>query len=344
MRKRVWIDAVDGKYARYSPLIRKVLEKEGIDVIITSRDHPDTISMMKYLGERFYIIGRWSYSKSPREKLKVSLERQLELMEFIENVNPDLFISFPSVEGSRVAFGLGIPILCVPDTPHAYHVCKLTIPLSDKLLTTEAIPKREFSKYGIDEERIVQFKSVDEYAWMKDYKPNSKIVDELNLDPDKPTVLVRQAEIMAAYFPSTRDPLLPIARKLSKHFQVIYLTRLHGNSEYEKTLIVPQTFIDAASLVFYVDAVISVGGTIAREAALIGTPAFVLEFVKSYQNDYLKRLGFPMYTFKDPNSLLKTAYALLKKGKTEQKTPNVKLEDPLERILNEVKSMLSQER
>ncbi|MHA1594232.1 MAG: DUF354 domain-containing protein [Candidatus Baldrarchaeia archaeon] len=340
MRKKVWIDAVDGKYARYSPLIKKVLEKEGFEVIITSRDHPDTIPMMKYLGERFYIIGQWSYSKSPKEKLKASLERQLELMEFIEGVNPDLFISFPSVEGSRVAFGLGIPILCVPDTPHAYHVCKLSIPLSDRLLTTEAIPKKEFSKYGIDENKILQFRAVDEYAWMKDYKPNPKFLDELDLDPEKPIVLVRQAEIKSAYYPAEHDPLFEVAKKLSRHAQVVYLTRLHQRVENAEGLIIPQSFIDAASLVFYADMVISVGGTITREAALIGTPGLVLEFQRIYSNEYLVTFGYPIYTFKDKVSLIKKAYEILEKGKNIRKVPRAKFEDPLKRIANEVKNML----
>ncbi len=62
-------------------------------------------------------------------------------------------------------------------------------------------------------------------------------------------------------------------------------------------LVVPQTFVDSVSLSAAADLVISVGGTISREAALQGTPSIVIRtFGMSYVNNYLSEQGFPLFT------------------------------------------------
>lgn len=341
-RKRIWIDACTGKHARYATFIKRSLEAAGFEVLITTREHPDTIPMLEYLGEDYRVAGRWSYSKSPREKLKASLERQLELMQIVDEFGPDAHISFPTVEGCRVAFGLGIPILCVGDSPHAVHVYKLTVPLTDVFVTSEGIPKEKITRFGIGPERVVQFRGVDEYAWMSSYKPNHKVVDELGLDTDRPIVIIREAETRAAYYPSDRDPLFSVARRLSERAQVVFLARVR--EEYKdvggRNLIIPSGFVDVASLVFFADLVISIGGTISREAALIGTPSLVYELWETEVNRYLNRLGYPIFLFNDLSLILKEAEKIIKSGTTGHERPRVPLENPLTAILREIRKIV----
>ncbi|NIQ05966.1 MAG: DUF354 domain-containing protein, partial [Candidatus Korarchaeota archaeon] len=77
--------------------------------------------------------------------------------------------------------------------------------------------------------------------------------------------------------------------------KVVFLPRY--DTKQREDLIVPQSFVDSASLVGRADLVLSIGGTIAREAALQGTPSIAIRPVgKSYVNEYLSEKGFPLFT------------------------------------------------
>ncbi len=44
---------------------------------------------------------------------------------------------------------------------------RLTIPLVQKILTSRIIPKKEFTKYGIDEKNIIHYKAIDAAVTIK---------------------------------------------------------------------------------------------------------------------------------------------------------------------------------
>ncbi len=76
---------------------------------------------------------------------------------------------------------------------------------------------------------------------------------------------------------------------------------------------------------------VSVGGTISREAALQGTPSIVINtFGTSYVNNYLSKLGFPLFTV-EPSEVLKLAKKYLGKKWNVKKQFN-QLEDPVDYI------------
>ena len=85
----------------------------------------------------------------------------------IKRFEPDLVISYGSPEAARISFGLGIKHIMFCDSPHANAVMKLTLPLIQKLLIPYVISKKEFSKYGIKEKDIVQYKAIDAVVTMK---------------------------------------------------------------------------------------------------------------------------------------------------------------------------------
>ena len=93
-----------------------------------------------------------------------------ELRNYLEKLRrfkPDLVISYGSPEAARISFGLGIKHIMFCDSPHANAVMRLTLPLIQKLLIPYVISKKEFSKYGINEKDIVQYKAIDAVVTMK---------------------------------------------------------------------------------------------------------------------------------------------------------------------------------
>jgi predicted glycosyltransferase len=283
---KIWYDACTGKHVRYGVAIARKLRTLGHEVILTTRKHPDTLALADLLGETFVKVGKYDPA-SQSSRLKESLKRQLLLCRMFKENVPDIAISHRSVELCRIAFGLGIPNISTHDTIHAEAINRLTMPLIDFLVVSEALPKRSVEGYGIT--RIFRFNGVDEVAWMKDFKPKVKY------DYEKPLIVVRELETKAVYAETKTNLTRSVAKKLASLGNVLFLPRYRR--KLKKGLHVPKEFVDSASLVSQADLVVSAGGTIAREAALQGVPTIVIPlFGQLHVNDYLSKKGFPIFT------------------------------------------------
>jgi hypothetical protein len=317
---KIWYDACTGKHVRYGASIAKRLRRLGHEVILTTRKHPDTLKLAKVLDEEFIPMGEYN-PVTLFTRLEASARRILKLSEMLKNNIPDVAMSHQSVELCRVAFGLNIPIILTADTPYATAVNTLTIPFANTIVISEAIPKRLFKKYG--RPKIFQFKGVDEVAWIKDFKPSK------NHEAKKPLIVVRQMENKAAYAIGKPDITKKIAQKLASLGNVLFIARY--NKSKEKGLMSIKEFVDSASLVADADLVVSVGGTIAREAALQGVPSIVIsEFGRTYVNDYLSKNGFPLFIVSTSNVLSVAKKHLGEKWDVKEKL--AKLENPLDII------------
>jgi len=280
---KVWYDACTGKHIRYGAAISKRLRKLGHDVIFTTREHPDTLALAQILGENPIVVGKYRPT-SLLSRLEESANRIIQFSKLFKKNPPDIAISHQSVELCRTAFSLGIPIILTADTPHATAVNRLTLPLADMIVVSEALPKRFLKNYC--KGNIIQFKGVDEVAWIKNLKPPEKS----NLK--RPLIVVRQMETKASYAHGAPDPTLEIAKKLESLGHVLFLRR-YSETEGKQNA---KEFVDSARIVANADLVVSAGGTIAREAALQGVPSLVIsELGRTYVNEYLARKGFPLF-------------------------------------------------
>jgi len=319
---KVWYDACTGKHVRYGVAVAKRLRKLGHEVFLTMREHPDTLALAELLGEEFAVVGKYA-PRSSVSRLRESLKRQLLLCEMLEKNRPDVAVSHGSVELCRTAFGIGTPIITTCDSPHAEAVNRLTLPLTDFLVVSRAIPKNCLRGYGA--KKIVQFNGVDEVAWIKGFKPL------VSYDFGRPLIVVRQFEVKAAYAQGKKDLTEELAKKLTKLGKVVFLPRY--DRKPREGLIVPKSFIDSASLAAQADLVVGAGGTLAREAALQGTPSIAIPTIgKSYVNDYVSERGFPLFTVK-AEEVFNYAKKLVSK-RFNVKPLLEKLENPVDLIEN----------
>ena len=307
---RAWLDACTGKHVRYAVAIARELRAMGHDVFLTTREHPDTVRLAEALGERFVVVGR--YAPGSREgKLMASIERTWGLAEAIRRLGrrPDVAICHQSVELCRVAFGLGIPIICTSDSPHAEAVGRLTIPLVSALVASRAIPRELFEALGA--RRVEQFNGVDELAWVGKQGLVAHDLPAEVADVDRPIIVVREEEYGASYARG-RGLMARLAGELAKLGSVVFLPRYSRPARLPRGVVVPRGFVDGAALAREADLVISVGGTICREAALQGTPALVIRYLRAklYVNDYLAKRGFPIFEV-GPDDVLERAEELL---------------------------------
>jgi predicted glycosyltransferase len=281
---KIWYDACTGKHIRYGTAIGRRLREAGYEFIFTTREHPDTVCLAKLLGENPIVVGKYNPS-TLCSRLQNSAERIIEFAKMFRDNPPDVAIAHQSVELCRTAFGFGIPIILTADTPYANATNRLTIPFAHSVVISEALPKSFAKKHCA--RNIITFKGVDEVAWIKSFKPT-----KIN-DLKKPLIVIRQIESKAAYAGGKDDAAHSLAKKLSELGDVHFIERYNGSG---KAFGVKESFVDSTNLVANADLVIGCGGTIGREASLLGVPSIgITDMAKTNVNRYLSEKGFPYF-------------------------------------------------
>ncbi len=297
---KVWLDVITPKQARLMAAISSFLNKE---YLITVKGLRESVSLLRDLGVKHKVVGRYAIG-GLKDKLLSYAERVELLLDTVLEFDPDVLISFSSPEAVRVAFGLSIKTLTLNDTPHSYHVARLTFPLSWKIVHPEAVPENEMIRLGASKDSLVPYAGVDEVAWVKDYVLSTSPVNR------EFKVFIRPEESGASYLLGRRRSIAlelvetvlemgaEVIVKPRYESQVEELTRMRAFRDGK--LVVLRDAVDTLDLFSKISLVITGGGTMAREAALLGTPSisvFPLD-VKLHVNEYLRERGFPTWRAK----------------------------------------------
>jgi len=290
---------------------------------------------------------------SLKAKLVSSVERVKSLASLPSLSGSEKVLSFSSPEAARVAYGLSIPHFCVSDSPHAEAVSRLTIPLSKMLFTPRVIPFKAWRNYGMDRARIFRYDAIDPVAWLRGFRPDPRVLDDLGLDSSRPILTIRPEESQASYLishSSDRVLSLSLAPALAQELpesQVVLIPRydlaVSTKRQVGRRVIVSGSAIDATSLLYYSRVFLGGGGTMTAEAALLGVPTISFyPCAPTYVECYLLRLGL-VSRIKGVEAIIKRCNHILKDPscaealRTKSRRIMSRMEDPtavIERHLN----------
>ena len=340
---KIWIDILTPKQLLFSePIIKKLEGKH--DLLYTSRDYEEVSKLAKIRDFNLIFVGKYG-GGDKKTKLKSSIDRMEKLSKIIRTFSPDIVISFCSPEAARISFGLGIKHIAFCDSPHANAVMRLTLPLIQKLLIPEIIPKEEFSRYGIDKKNIISYKAIDASVTIK-RGINQKEILPFNNNKQK-NILIRVEEEEASYT-SKSSKIIPIIKKIVNDYseqnivilgrytkQIQNLQKLIGG----KVKIVKMSY-DGKHLLNNTDIFIGSGGTMTAESALMGIPTISYNAVPNMIEDFLVK----KYLIKretNPNKISN----FIKKVLQSKNNPNQKrakrivgnMEDPIQKLIKVIK-------
>jgi predicted glycosyltransferase len=281
---KVWLDVLTPKQANFFAELQNRLNVRGFKTILTTRDYREVSELLELRNVKAIQVGRHG-GGALNEKLVESSKRVSALVKVVEEQEPEVAISFSSPEASRVAFGLKIPHYCISDSPHAEAVCRLTVPLSQKLFTPWIIPMYAWKRYGMNPIDIVRYRALDPAVWLIGYRSDPRVLDSLKLDVSKPVILVRTPEEFAAYLSARSSSMSGLAIDIiakvmdlaNDGFQIVVLPRYDGQGERLKKrfgdrVIVPEHVVETVPLLQAASVFIGGGGTMTAEAALLGVP------------------------------------------------------------------------
>ena len=341
---KIWIDILTPKQLLFSePIIEKLGQKH--DILCTSREYNEVTKLAKIRHFDLIFVGKHG-GGDKKSKLKASIERIEKLCKKIKKFEPDVVISFGSPEAARISFGLGIKHIMFCDSPHANAVMKLTLPLIQKLLIPYVIPKKEFSKFGINEKDIVQYKAIDAVVTIQ-RKINQNIISPFK-NNNKKNILIRVEEEEAAYT-SKSSKIIPIIQKIANDYkdeniivlgryiqQIINLQKIMG----KKIKVIKMSF-DGKYLLNDTDVFIGSGGTMTAESALMGIPTISYNAVPNIIENFLvkKSLVKRETNPEKVSNEIKRIFAR-KNDQNQKRAKKVvkQMEDPIEKLIKIIKN------
>ena len=341
---KIWIDILTPKQLLFSESIVERLRKKH-HILCTSREYEEVTKLSKIRHFDLTFIGKYG-GGNKKNKLEASIERIEKLSKKIKKFEPNLVISYGSPEASRISFGLGIKHIMFCDSPHANAVMRLTLPLIQKLLIPNIIPKKEFVKYGINEKDIVQYKAIDAAVTIK-----RKINEDYKLpfkNNNKKNILIRLEEEEASYTLNS-NKIIPIIQKIKNDYKnenIIVLGRYTKQIKNlqkvidNKVKIIKMSF-DGKYLLNNADIFIGSGGTMTAESALMGVPTISYNAVPNIVENFLVKKDL-VKRETDPNKISNHIKKIFEsKSNLNQKRAKkiVKnMEDPIEKLIKIIKN------
>jgi predicted glycosyltransferase len=296
---RVWVDLTNTAHVLVLRPLVELLERDGHEVTLTARPLSHTIELLEGWGHRHTVIG--GYGGSGRAgKARAAAGRIAKLARFARSREFDCALAHGSTDQPPVCRRYRIPNTTMFDYEWAALQHHVNCRLSTRVLVPDAIPPERLARYGARPPKLVRYPGLKEEYYLSDFEPDEEVLAELGLDRRHVICVVRTAPEYALYLRGAENLLLPrLLRKLSQapDTQTVVLARNDEQREaivalgLERT-VVPEQAVDGRSLVAFADLLVSAGGTMNREAAVLGTPVWsIFEGRRGAVDELLERHG-----------------------------------------------------
>jgi predicted glycosyltransferase len=277
---RVWIDITAPAHVLvFRPLMR-ILRDRGAEVEVTARSYAQTLELLELHGIEAEVFGRHG-GRSRLAKARAMLGRLGALRRWAKRRRFDVALAHGSHELTITAKRLGIPSSTTFDYEYAWLQHQLGCRAATRVVVPDAIPPERLERYGVRPPKLRQYEGLKEEYYLADFEPDRAVAEALALDGDRTLVVVRTPPDVSLYHRRS-NPLFPqVLEHVGRQddLQAVVLPRTKEQGEYVRSLglpslVVPDSAVDAQSLIGLADLVVSAGGTMNREAAALGVPVY----------------------------------------------------------------------
>jgi uncharacterized protein len=276
---KVWIDCTA---AAHPLVLRPILERlraRGEEVFITAREYGQTLGILERLGIPYTAVGSHG-GGSTLGKAAALGERSARLARLIWKLQPELAIAHGSVDLAVVSAMFRIPSAQLQDYEFAGLQRQISFRVARRVLVPDSIPLERLRRAGASERKLIRYPGLKEDYYLADFEPDPAVLGELGVKRERVLVLVRPPPETSEYH-ARNDLYAAVIDHLARHpeVQAVVIPRTEAQRSAlavtaAPNLIVPDTAIDAQSLIAFADLVVSAGGTMNREAVALGTPVF----------------------------------------------------------------------
>ena len=293
-KRSIWIDLDNSPHVPlFVPIVRHYRE-QGVHVTITARDHSQTIELLDLLGlaGTYSVIGS-HYGKSKINKLRGLLVRAKQLVSHIKASKKDVAVAVSHGSRSMVlaARWLKVPVVTMYD--YEFTETRIFNRFSDKVLVPDRIPDEVLNEIGLPRSKRRKYNGIKEELYVRNFRRDGGFRDRILRqygveDGDRVLAILRPPATTANYHSEKSDVLLDnilhfLLNAAGVFTIVVPRTALQGAAIAESVATIPDSHgrfvildkaVDGLELAAACDLLISGGGTMNREAALLGVPVY----------------------------------------------------------------------
>jgi hypothetical protein len=275
---KIWVDLANSPQVLFFRPILREFERRGHTPILTTRAYAQTVQLADRLKLQHTVVGRHGGRSFIRLMLQNYL-RSFGLARWAKPQHFDLAASHNSYSQAVAARLLGIPFITTMDYEFQplNHLC---FRLARRVIVPKVFPDHLLQRYGAAR-KTVFYPGVKEQVYLADFQPQENFRQNEGLPEDRPLIVIRPPAPWTAYHRFENDLFDRLLTYLADHIEPYYLflPRLSGQVEsvrHLRRIQIAEKIYDGPELLYHADVVISGGGTMNREAAVLGTPTYTL--------------------------------------------------------------------
>jgi len=322
MKKKIWYDLTNVPHVNFLHPVYQHYKSE-YDSIFTLRDFAETKGLFgKTFGFNPMIIGRHQ-GGSKVKKVLGSVKRVIDLNRAVGDFS--VKVSIGGDASGVVAKLRGKLSITFDDNEKAPNWRYSRF--SDLAFWPDVIDPNVLKKQGFKPHKTFRYMGYKEDMYLADYKPDTNFLSQL---PFNEYVIVRPENIQANYVNGADKSIVPeLLIGLSKAgYNILFLPRYEHDKDYAKGvdgIYIPSEPLNGLDACFYSTAVLTGAGTLAREAACLGIPAFSFYAGKELLtvDSSMIEKGW-MYFSRIPEDLLNNLKSIEKRKVNLQRSKTVK--------------------
>lgn len=276
----IWLDLANSPQVLFfHPLVHE-LQSRGHKVSVTLRNFAQTQDLADHYGMQYTSLGAHG-GRSRRRTVTANVARSIELARWARDRKLDLAISsnvYSHIVACKI-IGLRLVNLYDYDPNPANHIA---FRLAHRVIVPQPFPDDALERYGA-KRKASKYPGIKEDVYLRTYEAQSGFRKAQGLPSDRVLVLMRPPSDWSPYHRSPNllfDRLLEYSSSQDSTF-IVFLPRISEQAEavkskgYRNVLVADRTYY-GPDLISHADLVISAGGTMNREAAVLGTPVYTV--------------------------------------------------------------------
>jgi len=278
----VWLDIDNPPQVQYLYPFRRAFEERGHRVVVTARDYGNALELLRQQTHDFHAVGH-AFGASKLAKATGTLRRARRLTRLFSRIGrPDVLLA-ASRPAALVARRYGIPSFIVGD--YEFANAGFYRHTGSYILHPDVVDPASFVEQGMRPDRLIAFRGLKEDISFADVDLDAVAPWPLpaGVRPESVIVLVRPPAEKSHYYDERSRALgLALLEHLASRPEatLVYAPRYPeqvgdlARFEWRNEPVVLRESVPFVSLLKAVDLVVCSGGTILREAAYLGIPAY----------------------------------------------------------------------
>ncbi len=273
---RIWLDMANSPHPVLLGPVARELSARGHTVIVTTRNHAQTRDLTMSIWPDATVVGGESPG-SRGAKARAIASRVVGLRRVVRRMKVDAAVSLGSYAQIVAARSFGVPVLTLMDYEYqpANH---LSFRLAHRVVVPSVFPAERLRRYGVWAKRVAKFDGFKEELYLDEV---DAVPDPIEIEDGRSLAVFRPPPEGALYHQHGNSPFDLVLRRAIERddVQVVVLPRMaHQRSRYSEMagVQVPEHAIKGLALLRSADVFVGAGGTMSREAALIGVRAYTM--------------------------------------------------------------------